>query len=520
MGKDIKTREHPIYQLRKQQLFWNRLAYYGGRPYIDARLQRAANETNVSWEGDVTEGIVGRKARACLVNDAGRVGNKINQYLSSKPVTRDGADTDWLGNVTGDHHGIHEFIESVSTALTHGGWCWLQVDRAAQPRDDDGNPIAYTAESARRYPVRWKLYEALDVPDWHIDDSGSIIWLITRTNQRFDADPNAEPVDAVITTLYYISPDDGTVHITEEANRQVPVELRKNQPITGLHRIPFVLVGRTDSRPWWYDDVENIQCQILNLDSLHNENLTDGVYPQLVVPYSLVQSLDADLKLDRLSGQDRIVLQRELIKGRKNPLVEDTEDKGVTRYIQPNAGDMAQIVNEANRKRGLLFDMAGLALFNKETRQIQTAESKQFDQLDTNNTLINRSLILQHAEEQLIELSVMFNPAFKRYAPVYPTRFDVVDVTALSAAVSTISNMADKPPIMNKMLLIAGVKIVREIGGCDEEMYNAALRQIDEMPDEQETPKIDKLALLARLTGKPEEAEEEEDEDDDDGKEE
>ena len=484
---DIKRRKHPVYLARMTQIMRNRLAVDGGRPYIDARLHRAPNETDVSWFGSVEDGIVGRKERACLVNDAGRIASKINQYLFKNKAQRDGADEKFISNVTGDGTSVDDFMDSVSTAITTAGWCWLQVDRAPQRIDENGNPVAYTMKTAKENPVVWRLWEALDVTDWHIDDNGEIRWLVTRSFKRIDGNPEVDAKDTEIYTLYHRA-DDGKVYVTEKSSKLVAdIVLRDHQVVPGLTRIPFVLVGRISARPWWFDDVENIQCQILNLDSLHNETLTDGVYPQLIVPRSILQSLDVELKLEKTNGKDRIKLQRELIKGRNSPLYEDGEEKGVTRYIQPNAGDLAQIVNEANRKRGLLFDMAGLALFNKETRQIQTAESKQFDQLDTSSTLGNRALILQHAEQKLVKMSVMFDSTFSAWKPVYPVKFDVVDVQALSDSIGTVANLPDVPPAMRKIILKAALRIIREIGGCDDETFDKAVAVIDAIPDEEMT---------------------------------
>ncbi|MBQ2629774.1 MAG: hypothetical protein IJG13_08880 [Kiritimatiellae bacterium] len=492
MAKDITTRKHPLYAARFQQIVRNRLAIDGGRPYIEARLQRAPNETDVSWEG-TDDGVVGRKDRACLVNDAGRIAQKINQYLFKAPATRKGADDSFVSNCDGSGKSVAQFMEDVSTAITAAGWCWLQVDRNPQEFDEAGNPIGYTLETARENPVKWRLWEALDVTDWHIDDDGDIRWLLTRSFKRVDGNPYKEGKDVEIYTLYH-KEEDGRVYVTEKAMKTADgLVLRQRVAIPGLEKVPFVLVGRISGRPWWFDDVENIQCQILNLDSLHNETLTNGVYPQLVVPYSLLQSLDVDLKLEKVGQKERVKVQRELIKGRSNPLFEDAEDRGTTRYIQPNAGDLSQIVNEANRKRGLLFDMAGLSLFNKETRQIQTAESKQFDQLDTNSTLGNRALLLQTAERQLVEMSAMFDGVFAKYDPVYPTKFDVIDTEALSSTLQTIGNLPDIPPKMKKMILRAALRIVRETGGCDDGDYDEALKEIDALSDEQLTGRLPDL---------------------------
>lgn len=485
MSSDITTRRHPVLEARSVQIGFNRLSIDGGRPYIEARLQRAPNETDVSWNGSKDDGVVGRRERACLVNDAGRIATKINQYLFKTSATRKGADEGFAANVTGAGQGVNRFMEDVSTEITAAGWCWLQVDRNAQPLDERGNPVPYTLKSAKENPVRWKLWGALSVMDWHIADDGEIRWLITKSFKRLDEDPDREPEDVTIYTLYHRE-DDGRVYVTEKSDKAAAgLALRTRQPIPGLKRIPFVLVGSISPKPHWFDDVENIQCQILNLDSLHNETLTNGVYPQLIVPYSLLQALDVELKLEKVHGREKVKVQRELIKGRSNPLYEDDGDKGITRYIQPNAGDLAQIVNEAGRKRSLLFDMAGLALFNKETRQIQTAESKQFDQMDTNSTLGHRALILQAAEKKLVELSKMMDSTFAEYDPVYPTKFDVVDTAALSDAIVKVGNMPDVTPLMRKMVLKAALRVVREVGGCDDEAFDKAAAQIDAIPDEE-----------------------------------
>ena len=154
---NIKTRKHSIYRIRMVQIMRNRLAVSGGRPYIDARLQRAPNETDVSWFGSPSDGIVGRRERACLVNDAGRISSKINQYLFKTKATRKGANEDWINDVSGEGRSVDGFMEDVSSALTSGGWCWLQVDRNPQQFDEAGNPIGYTLESAKENPVRWRL---------------------------------------------------------------------------------------------------------------------------------------------------------------------------------------------------------------------------------------------------------------------------------------------------------------------------------------------------------------------------
>lgn len=478
----IKSRVHPIYSARMQQLDLNRLAKDGGRPYIDARLWRAPNETDAQWFGDPEEGIVGRKARSCLINDAQRIAAKIRQYIFKAAPERKGVNLDFYQNAAGQDVTIDEFMGRVCDAITTGQWAWIQVDAEPQKVDQNGNPVAQTLANKPR--VFWRLWESCDIPDWSIDDDGTIRWVITRSFAFINSDPFTEAKKVQISTLYYLAAD-GNVYITEEADTQTPIPLRKNQIVPGLDRIPFVLVGHPSPKAWWFDDVENIQAQVMNYDSMHNETLTDAVYPQLVVPMALLNTLETNLDLDKLGSKQLITLQRELIKGRKNPFYEDAESKGTTRYIQPASGDLTMITDEQDRKRKLLFDMSGLALFNRESRQVQTAESKAFDNMDTNATLGNRAQMLQTAETAAVALSKYFDPGFDVYDPVYNLKFDVVDVAALGSTIQTISQMPNVTPMMRRILLRAGMRLVLEGGGVDPETYQKAIDEIDSIPDDQ-----------------------------------
>lgn len=468
---ELKKRIHRILSKRVYQHEMNRLASLGGRPYVDARLWRAPNETDISWAGDRSAGIVGRKERTACVNDAARVASKINQYIFKHQAARSGADEAFLSNCTGDGESVHEFMQRVCSSITHGRWCWLQVDRA---------PIQEGEEEtlATKAPIKWIKWDALDVVDWCLESTGEIKWLITRSTVYDNSDPRKEAQEAVLYTLF--EREEGKVYVSEELDGKAEIPLRERVEIPGLQRIPFILVGRPSADAWWFDDVENIQAQTLNLDSMHNETLVDNVYPQLVVSDSLANSLEVKLRESNVSGQKIATLVRELTLGRKIPIVESAEDKGISRYIAPS-GDLKMLTEECDRKRNLLFDIAGLALFNKETRQVQTAESKKFDQMDTNSTLANRAVLLEDAEKKLIALSKMFDGDFKDWEPVYTKEYDVVDIAAISSALQTAGNMADKTPMVRKLIAKANVRILKEVGSgiATDDEFAEALEEIE-----------------------------------------
>lgn len=489
MANDIiSNRQHSFLKVRATQIGFNVAAANGGRPYIDLRLWRAPNETDKQWNGDPTDGTVGRKERTAYINDAGRVVSKINQYIFKKTAERTGIDEGFRGNVTGDGETIDAFMERVNTAITTGRWCWVQVDRkpaAIDPLTGQPKPRTLASKKANKDFVTWKLWDANSVTDWYIDETGVIRWLITCAIAVNKTDPLTEEQKGKVYTLYFLNPEDNKVHITETCDNEklfAQGELRSDF-VTDLDFVPFVLVGRPTDTPWWFDDVENISAQLLNLDSLHNESLTDSVYPQLVAPMSTLNSLETSVNIENLRGEELITLQREVIKGRRNPFFESAEDRGITRYITPSSQELKALTDEQSRKRAVLFDMCGLALFNKESRQAQTAESKQFDQLDTNATLGNRALLLQGAEGALVKMSKVFDPTFAEYTPVYPNKFDVVDITAMRDVVSLVANTPNATTKMRKIALVAVMRLLLETGGCDQQQFDEAREEIEKLTD-------------------------------------
>lgn len=468
MSDTLLTREHRIVAQRKGQLSNNMAAIAGGRPYIDARLHRAPNESDLSWNGNGDGTVPGRKERAYLLNDAGRIAAKINQYLFSKPAARDGINDDFARDCTNTGLSVNRFWETVSEMLTGGQWVWLHADRGAPEIDNETGAPRMRSMAQREAAgdrVFWSAYASTDVVDWSYDAAGELQWLLTRETRYINDDPMAEATEASAMMLWRRG-DAGAGATWErwQADKEGKAQLMASGMVS-TPRVPWLLVGMPTVRPWWFDDVEMLQCALLNLASLHHENLVKTVYPQLVVPRMMTESLQA--KLVERYGQDKgtavVELVREMIRGLDRPFIEDAENSGITRYLQPNAQDLKAIPDEEDRRRRALFDSVGLALFNRETRQVQSAEAKQFDHLDTGATLCNRALILQDAEEKLIALTAELDTTFAQYAPAWPQDFDVSDTGADVAALTQLANMGELPPAMRRAVMRAGVKLLDAI---------------------------------------------------------
>ena len=481
----IKDRQHRYLKGRGNQIRLNRLAALGGRPYIEARLERAANESDLSWLGiddDKKKICSGRKERAAYVNDASRVCQKIEQYLFSQPTTREGADEAFLKDVTGEGVGISAFVQSVCREITVAGWCWVQVDRMEWDVES-GQSIQQKRDSGDR--VRWTLWNATDVVDWHFDKDGQLGWVLVQSVVWTDDDPMVDAQKCTVRTLYRRV--NGTVMMSEFVTEgTAPFTLKTDFVLQGLKHVPFVCIGKPSWEPWWFDDVEAAQAQCLNLGSLHNETLVGSVFPQLVISETTINNLETRFRAEK-HGEDEVIrLVRELVRGRNHPIVESGEDKGSSRFIEPQGAGLKLIPEEQNRIRSLMFENAGLSLFNRETRMIQTAESKQFDQLDTNATLAHRAMLLQNAEVQLIALSREFDNGFADYSPLYPSKFDVFDPQGVSTVLQTVMNMPKCTLSIRKMALIAAIRLLQSISTFDKELVDDAMNEVDELKEDEQ----------------------------------
>lgn len=496
MSNKIASRKHVILSARIQQLALNLLAAKGGRPYIEERLWRAPNESDLSWTGTVsvtpssatkttsTFYSVGRKQRAALVNDAGRVVSKITQYLFKTGAERKGIDEEWAKDVTGEGESVGNFWVLVSEMLTASQWVWLRADRMGplvDPETGESRERTLLEKNRDSDVVRWEAWPSVCVPDWSFDAGGKLRWLITEGTRYENADPFADPTSFRVRTLW--RKEGGAVTVTQFLTNASTGETTQNgEPvISGMSEIPFLLVGTPSSDPWWFDDVEGLQAHLLNLDSLHFENLVRTVFPQLVIPVSTLENLQTRLveRMGANNGEVMVEVVREIIRGLDTPIVESAEESQITRFIQPGAADQKTLPEEIQRKRQLLFDMVGLSLFNKETRQIQTAESKRFDHLDTESTLKHRARVMQEAEERMVSLSKEIDPGFREYVPVWPTSFDVEDTQADSAVLAMIGNMPDATPAMRKLALMGALRILSEVGGYDPKLIEQARTEIN-----------------------------------------
>jgi len=492
MADIIATRQHKILQKRNKQISHNLMAAQGGLDYIEARLSRFPSESDVSWAGSSVAlsgtNVIGRKDRAFCINYARRIVTKINQYVFGSDIVRSGIDPKFEQDTSKTGISINAFMQEVSSTYTAGQWCWISVDRGAPQIDPTtGRPaprsIAQRESAGDR--VFWMLWQANEVVDWCFDAGGKLKWLITEQEVYDNSNYNVEATNKKIRTIW--EPGKITrIMLNEEDSEKIE---SSEESSLSINEIPFVLVGLPSKTPWWFDDVERVQASLLDLESAHNENLIHSVYPQLVMPIGIIENI---MRLTEMSGLAGYTKALEMMRGLNYPILEPTEASGLTRYLTPAAGDLKAIPDEILRRRKELMQIVGLAMANPETNQVQSANSKAWDNLDPSNTMRTRAIMLEEAETKAVALSKKIDSQFPEYKPEYPRQFDIPEPGQDIATIVQLGNM-QLPESGQRELMKASMKLLGAIVSIPKTRMQEIMSDIDKMDIKELVPQMDSL---------------------------
>jgi len=469
----IAKRENVTYCARSNKLYLNILALNGGRPYIAQRLTRFPGESTIDWDGthgnvnksqfgSSTVVVEGRKYRAYLVNHAARVAEKIRQYVFAKPPDRNGENKEMLADITRQGESINSFMGDVLKNIVATKWCWIGVDA---PRVDGVLSIAQ-AQAGKIRPY-WHLYSAQEVVDWHFDEKGELVWILTETMKSDNSDPfTAAPVHRV-RRLWEIGK---VTEYTLESGPTVENTVIDTQVhMLDLDFVPFVLCGEISDKPHWYDDVEDILRACLDLESSMDTLMHKTVFAQMVLPSSVAEVATAK------NASNKIAPTVEAIVGLANAILEAPEDKGITRYIGPDANALKAMQDELSRKREELFDVVGLHL-NFTKNFSESADSKHFDHLDPQAVLRNYAQQIVECELKAWTMTAKMDSSIDVIDPVYSDKFRVSNIYEDFKALVLASNM-ELPDSVMRLIATGTVDAVKEI--TDMQLTEEKQREID-----------------------------------------
>lgn len=424
----ILHREKPELKRRKNQIAINLLALDGGEPYVKGRLSRFSGESAIDWHGgERADGscATGRLQQTHAFPYLARIAAKKNQYIFSEDPLREGADEDVLKDITRDGRCINDLMRIVSDNLFAAQGGWIGID--APPAKEDGTEYSVAEKESGKIRPYWQFYSRTDVTDWKRDEKGELLWLKTRGVEVIDENP-MKPIEFVkviklwertqVTCYRIREKKDGRFRGGKKADVEVTTTPLINSAGQPLGVVPFVECGKLTGKPIAFDDLERINRSIMDLGSVDRANLFKTVYPQMVLP-SDVLSNSANYGYG-----SNAVEAASMILGFNYPVAEDEQTKGITRYVTPNASDLAIIGERIKDLERRMFDMVGLAM-EQESRQVASAEAKAWDFLDVSSVMRASAEQLEDIESKCVDLMIKWDSSVKPWTPVYNRDFDV-----------------------------------------------------------------------------------------------
>lgn len=475
----IAQREHVTYKARSSKLNLNVLALHGGRPYVNTRLTRFPGESTIDWDG--TSGrtnksqfgnqsikVEGRKYRAYLVNHAGRVAEKIRQYVFAKNPDRGTENPEMLADITRQGDSINSFMGQVLKNIVATSWCWIGIDAPTATGE-----ISLAQAQEQKIRPYWHLYSAQEVVDWHFDAKGELEWLLTQTDKWENKDPFTYNDACTVRRLW----ERGKVtEFVLDTNPGAEQAITSKKTMTfDLQEVPFIPCGEISADPHWYDDVEDIQRASLDLESSIDTLMHKVVFAQMVLPASLTE------EATQKNGGAGLASGVEAVVGLSNAIVESPEDKGITRYIGPDAGALKSMQDELGRKREELFDVVGLHL-NFTKNFSESADAKHFDNLDPQAVLRNYAQQIREAEKKAWAMTERWDSSVKVIDPIYSDKFRVSNIYEDFKALVLADNM-ELPDAVKKLNVHGVVDTLLEITDMQltEEQRKEINAQIDDM---------------------------------------
>lgn len=446
--KVIAKRQHIVMKERDERLRINILGWKGGRPYIEERLSRFAGEVDVDWEGGKKQNknVTGRLEQSHNLPYLSRITDKINQYTFASVPKRDGIDKDFQKDVTRTGENITQVMTLVNSYLSVTRWCWMKVD---MPKTE-GEVTKKEKETKKIRPF-WSVIDTRQVVDWHINSAGETEWVLIEWWDYQASDPRKPAVNVRFRSLY--EPGKLTRYqygITKDKDKIVS---QKTIDV-GLNIVPIFPVGQISEDPHWFDDTEMVNRSIMNLGSVNYANFFRCVYPQLVIPRSVLRATMEEFKVDAQTAASMIL-------GYNYPILVAEGDKE-PKYLMPDAASIGTIRTEIDKLVKEMHGTVGL-IHEHPSIQIQSGISKEFDFQDIVSVVKERATILENAETKAAEISMKWDDTFKLWVPEYNRELEVGTLKDDLTSLVTASSM-QMPAELMRFILTKFYERVKKIG--------------------------------------------------------
>jgi len=160
---------------------------------------------------------------------------------------------------------------------------------------------------------------------------------------------------------------------------------------------------------------------------------------------------------------------------------ESSEESGITRYISPNGVPANAIRNENSQLKNELFDVVGLTI-TRETREIQSAESKAWDHQQLCQFLLNRVDMLEQTELAAWQLMNKYDPAVTIPHLAYNRDFAIVDLRETVAGLLELRNI-EAGNEYQKEIARTAAGLLNRFQKTDPQVQQIIYNEIEKLPN-------------------------------------
>jgi len=454
----IFRRQHPDY--RRNRAVWERscAAYSGGANYIQQALIQHVSEIDLEYQE--------RLKRAYYFNYPRKIARIITQYIMSVDPVRCHADVQLLEDFSSTGLRTNEIMRQFSTLLNVYGSAWMLVEMPAFEGTVDSE--RQQLENLHPYAV---ALSPLAVVDWSQNANGALEWVLIEENHFDNSGIFTEPRTARRRRLWTRD----SWQLFEEAAGEVKLIASGRHD---LGCVPAIHASEADGYGMncghWFEDVVRISDAILNNESEAQMNIIKQMFGLLVISENFARG-NRPARRDSSSSESKFSHTL----ARSAAIWESSEESGISRYIAPNGAETATIRTENKHLKSELFDVVGLTVI-RETREMQSAESKAWDHRQICQFLLNRVDLLEQTELAVWKLMNKYDPAITIPQIAYNRDFAIVDLKESIAGLLELNNIH------------AGSNYRREIARSAVNLLNSC-RKIDQQTMQDIYDEIDTL---------------------------
>jgi hypothetical protein len=389
----LTSMRHPEYRERNPDWRRWRLAYQGGRAFINQYLER------YSKREDVDEFQARKKMTYCprfagaAVDD---VKNSIYQRMTD--IVRVGGHKSYQDAVAGVDGGVdlegsnmNRFIgQLVLPELLVTGKVGVYVDMPA-------NIGPTLADNLDKRPYLY-YYCAEDIADWNCAYEGSEKYftsLLLRDNEtEYDDVTGLALGTKTLWRLYQLTPDGVEVQFLNNKNETISQTV-----LTGLDRIPFVMLEI--NKPLM-EDIADYQIALMNLESSDINYMLKSNFPFYVEQYDPRAEMNFGRPAPDQVEVDPNFKKKEVVAGnttgRRYPI--GAERPG---FIHPSAEPLTASMAKEDRIKQDMRKLLSLSLTYLEPK-FASAQSKGMDDRSLEAGLSSLGLLLQYGENQIAQI--------------------------------------------------------------------------------------------------------------------